>query len=57
MVRLQDMDHFGPAWTGWPANDRYNATHMLLALVTIALDTHDNAVDPDSPDSPGAHNA
>ena len=39
LVRLQDMDHCGPAWSRFPANDRYDATQVCLILISLALDS------------------
>jgi hypothetical protein len=36
-VFLSDMDHYGPAWQGFPSNDSYDKTAMCLALIWLGL--------------------
>lgn len=38
VVWLHDMDHYGPAWNAFPATDRYDKTHVCLALISMALE-------------------
>jgi hypothetical protein len=37
VVYLNDMDHFGPAYHGFPALDRYDPARMILTLLRILL--------------------
>lgn len=34
---LPDMDHCGPGWVGFPAMDKYNTTHLALALIAMVI--------------------
>jgi len=36
-VHIDDMDHFGPAWKGFPATDGYDPTKVWLVCTSIAL--------------------
>jgi hypothetical protein len=36
-VFLSDMDHFGPAWTGFPAMDRYDSVDVFFVLSALAF--------------------
>ena len=36
-VFLSDMDHFGPAWTGFPALDRYDSVDLFFVLSAMAF--------------------
>lgn len=36
-VFLSDMDHFGPAWTGFPAMDRYDSVDLFFVLSAMAF--------------------
>jgi hypothetical protein len=36
-VFLSDMDHYGPAWQGFPAHDSYDKTALCLALIWLAI--------------------
>uniref|UniRef100_A0A7S1ULJ7 GPI inositol-deacylase n=1 Tax=Phaeomonas parva TaxID=124430 RepID=A0A7S1ULJ7_9STRA len=38
VIWLMDMDHYGPAWNAFPALDRYDKTHVCLALISMALE-------------------
>ena len=31
------MDHFGPAWTGFPALDRYDSVDLFFVLTALAF--------------------
>ena len=36
-VLLNDMDHFGPAWSAFPATDSYDPARLWLVCVSLAL--------------------
>lgn len=36
-VLLDDMDHFGPAWSSFPATDKYEPTRFWLCCIALAL--------------------
>jgi len=36
-VFLSDMDHFGPAWTGFPAMDRYDSVDLFFVLAALCF--------------------
>lgn len=38
VVYLGDMDHFGPAYYGFPALDSYDPARMFLVLLRLALE-------------------
>ena len=37
VVRLNDMDHFGPAYRSFPASDPYDPARLCLTLVSMVL--------------------
>jgi hypothetical protein len=37
LVVVSDMDHFGPAYYGFPALDSYDPARMFLVLLQLAL--------------------
>ncbi|KAJ1454543.1 hypothetical protein M885DRAFT_566298 [Pelagophyceae sp. CCMP2097] len=37
-VFVSDMDHFGPAWSGFPSTDRYDSVHIFFVMVAMALE-------------------
>eukprot|EP00308_Calcidiscus_leptoporus_P024380 CAMPEP_0119374074 /NCGR_PEP_ID=MMETSP1334-20130426/28824_1 /TAXON_ID=127549 /ORGANISM="Calcidiscus leptoporus, Strain RCC1130" /LENGTH=602 /DNA_ID=CAMNT_0007392025 /DNA_START=72 /DNA_END=1880 /DNA_ORIENTATION=- len=45
-VLLDDMDHFGPAWTAFPATDRYEPTRLWLVCTCLALNQEAEASEP-----------
>eukprot|EP00940_MAST-03C_sp_MAST-3C-sp2_P001475 g1475.t1 len=38
VVRLNNMDHFGPAYRSFPASDPYDPARLCLALTALALE-------------------
>ena len=36
-VIIDDMDHFGPAWSSFPATDRYDPARLWLSCVSLVL--------------------